>query len=351
MGRNRKRQVNRIKRKYAGNKNGPRPIVIETKATQQGEKSMNTRVILGSSQNSDLQYLDADSSRKNGAASFVAWQYRINDVYDPDPLLFTGGVTGFSEMGAFFTRFRVDAVEIHAQISNFENFPVTVGFVFSPESLLASLGTPAAALNALERWGAETPIIMGGVSGNNIAKFPPVRVKPSRILGNAAAYYGNENYCGFFNSTPFLAIYVTFIVYGPSALSLGVFANVRLRFKTHFYNIRSTLLGDPEKLLLTQEYQRTYLDTTLTEEQKNEIYERILQMYEAPPGQLELMIKNPDYQHEIKTEKALSNNVSPGTEKVSGRLLGQNDPVSLAPLRNVIPRVLPSIALDRMVRH
>jgi len=285
-GKNRKRN-NRRRKRRVNNK-------VESLSVQKAEASMGTKVILGASKETDLQYVDADSFRKDGGNTYLAYDFKINDVYDPDPLFLTGGVTGFNEMCAFFLRFRVDAVEIHAQFSNQETFAVTVGIIFSPERLATSIGSRSLAIDALERYGAEPPMIMGPASGNGLAKFPIMRVKPSRVLGNPAAYYGSENYCGFFNASPVAPIWMTIIAVGPNntGLANGIGSNVRLRFKTHFYSIRSSLLGNAMRIVLLEEYQKVYKDPDILPKDKIKMLQAIEKKMNTPEDSLAVTFKS-----------------------------------------------------------
>jgi hypothetical protein len=216
-----------------------------TATTKSIEGSMGATRLLGSFKIMQLVYTDADSQRTGGASNYFAFDYRINDCYDPDPLFLTGGITGFAETSAFFSRWIVEEFELNLTLTNQENFPLTAGVVFSPVRLSTFLSTRALAIDALERWGAVTPQSLGHATGQDRCRFPLLRVKPGHVLGNPSLYMGEEAFSGFSTASPLSQLYVTIIVFGPATVSTpnGVFCNAVLRYKTRFFSIQSSLLG------------------------------------------------------------------------------------------------------------
>lgn len=238
-------RANPRSRKNARRTNGKRTNVKQTPLVNRAQTSMGQKVLLGSFQKVDLIYADADSQRNNPANSYLAFSFRINDVYDPDPLILSGGITGFNEMSAFFSRFHVEEVEVDIVMDNQEQFPLTVCPVFAPTDLVAAIGSRSLAVDAMERWGAIKPIVLGHVTGQDRYIMQTLRIKPSMVLGNPALYNGDPSYTGTNSSSPTSFVFLTIVAVGPATVSLtnGMFITTTIRYKVRFFSLAKTLFG------------------------------------------------------------------------------------------------------------
>jgi len=175
----------------------------------------------------------------------MAWTLRSNDVFDPDPLLLTGGITGFAEMSAFYERFIVQQMHSRVTFANRESFPIKVGVVLTPSSILPSITSRALALDALERFGQVACFELSSQGGMD-RKTCNFTFDPAAVLGHPGEYHNSGLYSGTSSSSPTRFIFVTYILVAPSSvatLANGVFYSNELNYKTKFYSVAPKLLG------------------------------------------------------------------------------------------------------------
>jgi hypothetical protein len=186
---------------------------------------------------STLTYLDASPVRNSPGTSFLVYSMRINDLYDPDPLILSGSISNFKEMMSFYSYYRVLTTAIRWSVSNLETFPIAAGIVFSQTNLTGTLPNLAACQNAFENDFA-TPIRIlsakGGMDKIDI-NLPPQSI--SRLLGIGTQYRSDIAYAGAGLATPSIPLWANFIVYAPtgSTLTQGYTNNTTLRMKSEFF--------------------------------------------------------------------------------------------------------------------
>ena len=76
-----------------------------------------------------LRYCDSTYVRNNPGGNFLVYSFRINDLYDPDPIILSGSVSGFKELMQFYSYYRVLSVNIGVHITNNETFSIMYGGV------------------------------------------------------------------------------------------------------------------------------------------------------------------------------------------------------------------------------
>lgn len=166
-----------------------RKFKSQTRGKFANDKQME-RNLLGFSTSRDLSYCDGSDQRNAVALNFFCWAMKLTDVWDPDPLLATGGITGFAEMAAFFLRFIVLWCKIKVSIANREPYPIHVGAVASPTSLVGSIGSRTQALDAFERPGKLFFQELSREQGMDRVQFER-KLNPATILGNRQLYRGS----------------------------------------------------------------------------------------------------------------------------------------------------------------
>jgi hypothetical protein len=73
-----------------------------------------------------LMYQDTSLVKNNVGGLVCSWRYRMNSVYDPDPLLGSGSVSSYNEWAAFYTHYRVLAFKYDITVANNETFAVII---------------------------------------------------------------------------------------------------------------------------------------------------------------------------------------------------------------------------------
>lgn len=199
--------------------------------------SLHNNIIMPYSSDKKLSYIDGFGVRNNAGQGYLVYALRINDLFDPDPLLLSGSVTGFKEIMQFYQNYRVHHTELDMTISNLESFPISWGVCFSQVNLVGSIGSAAQAINALENGlttGSRIISAKGGLDRDTVVcKIPLVD-----LVGDKTTFLGDRNYLGTISSSPNIPLYLNVIVVSPTAgfLVNGVGTMLKLTFSSHFFN-------------------------------------------------------------------------------------------------------------------
>jgi len=187
-----------------------------------------------------LNYIDSSINRNNAGVSYLLWQYRLNSAYDPDPLILTGGISGFSELAALYREYRVKSVQVETTICNKENFPITYGIVFSNTNIAPSIVSVSTALDFLEN-GFSTRIVglspVGGLDQHHLE----TTISLPDLLGDPGEYNSDRGYASLNNTNPSVFLYANFIVVGSANFVNGVSQFTSLRMNTKFFNRQSNI--------------------------------------------------------------------------------------------------------------
>jgi hypothetical protein len=189
----------------------------------------------------DLTFCDTTITRNNAGARYAYWRLRANSVYDPDPLLLTGPVSGFNEWASIYRRYLVKSVIIDSEMVNKEAFPV--GFSFAPSDIdLSTVITSAASAQDL----GETPLavpskMMSAAGGLDRLRFRK-SVDLGHLSGQRGAYTNSLVYSSLVNSNPSILLFLNFALFSDTNLVNGVVQNTRVHFRV-LLTERQTLLA------------------------------------------------------------------------------------------------------------
>jgi len=145
----------------------------------------------------DLTYPDTVYAKNNIGSAFLSWRYRMNSIYDPDPLVGSGSVPGYTFWSGAYTYYRVLTLGYSIQIMNLEGSPVDVVVVPSIADLGANysgtnelFGMPYATQSAIStKGGMDRALLKGHI---DLGKF----------TGNTTQYLGNDAYGSSFGTNP-----------------------------------------------------------------------------------------------------------------------------------------------------
>jgi hypothetical protein len=180
-----------------------------------------------------LNYIDATIVRNNAGANYLVFLMRANSVYDPDPLLSTGGISGFAEWANFYSQYRVIDCQVSWTVCNKESFPVHVGFNLSSAPLAVT--TVAKAIDCLENGYSVGPVTIS-TSGGMDRVMLTKRINLSKLWGDTIQYKADDNWSASVISNPSFLIYINLIGYASSPFVNGIDSDLRLRFRVKFYS-------------------------------------------------------------------------------------------------------------------
>lgn len=225
---NRRRRNKRSKRSHP--RQTPRsviPIVVPNKMTVR------------------MVYQDSSDMRLSAPSlSYSFFTMRANSVFDPDPLILSGGISGFSEWGGLFRSYRVTKVRVRWEVINdLNNPPITFCVVPGFGSSLPS--TRSALINTFENRFASKSVSISAAGGMDRAVIN-YNLNLSRYIGNRV-YMSDRDYTGFFGSgatNPLLIVSLFFLAYCPSTMTISnaVVSNLRLEYTVQMYE-RQILSG------------------------------------------------------------------------------------------------------------
>lgn len=180
----------------------------------------------------ELPWVDQTLQRGNVGNTICSWRYRMNSAYDPDPLVFTGAVSGIDSWSVQYKTYRVLAFKYDITIMNEEAFPLIV--TCCP---------------------TQTDIGVNSIQAPNFGEVKYGQLKPlsakggldqARMRGqiNMAAFFGTNylwasDFNADINGNPLHPIYFNVGLESPVPQVNGVVVSARLTYVTALYNRQS----------------------------------------------------------------------------------------------------------------
>jgi len=204
---------------------------------------LHQQAILPLTMTTSLQYVDSAITRNNPGNSFLVWGMRINDLYDPDPAILSGSISGYGELMAFYSTYRCISNHVEVTICNNEDFPITWGLVFTDINVLGTISTSAQALNLLENGYTTGSRAISSKYGMDRDR-QVLDIDLATLVGNRSLYEGTLNYTGSTATSPAISLWCFVIVVSGTgaALTQGVSATSKFTYRTKFFD-RKILLA------------------------------------------------------------------------------------------------------------
>ena len=182
-----------------------------------------------------MKYVDSSYVRNNPGNNYLVYSFRINDLYDPDPLILSGSISGFKEMMQFYSYYRVLHFSANINISNNEAFDLLYGAVFSQTNLTGVIANRDDAINALENNYCKGPFLLSEKGGMDRGTMK-LSIAPSSLLGVPRQYFGTNDYAGSGLATPPIPLWLNFIVCSPTgaAMANGYTTTTKFFFRTEY---------------------------------------------------------------------------------------------------------------------
>lgn len=161
----------------------------------------------------------------------------MNGAFDPDPLLGSGSLTGFTEYAALYGNYRVMDFTYEVKIASLETAPMIV--LIAPTA--TDIGGNYSGTNELSEFPHGRSDLISAQGGMDRCTFSGAWC-PADIFGDRAEYFGDDNFGAGTGSNPSFQLYLNVGIYKPtSALVSGVVAKVRLGYKVMFYGKKNVL--------------------------------------------------------------------------------------------------------------
>lgn len=180
-----------------------------------------------------------------GATPFLIREFRINSVFDPDPLASTGVPAGYAAMAMIYGQYRVEHFSVRLEVSSNEPaLSQVVGLTFKDEQPSTVILTYRDAQDTLEVAPSTQPQILGQTGGTSVWRSPWYHIHPGTITGNQLGYMADNDYSAVTGANPAQIVWLAFIAYGPTSggtLPNGCIVNLFMEFTTRFYGPRAKL--------------------------------------------------------------------------------------------------------------
>lgn len=186
----------------------------------------------------NLRYVDASYVRNAPGNNYLVYSFRVNDLFDPDPLILSGSISGFKEIMQFYQYYRVLHCSAEIHVVNQESFPLMYGCVWSQSNLTGSISSRDDAMNALEDPMSVRAHILSAKGGLDRGTLT-TSMQMSRILGIRSQYRSESNYAGNGLATPTVPLWLNFIVASPTGTALvnGYVSTTSLTFRSEFFGL------------------------------------------------------------------------------------------------------------------
>jgi len=183
-----------------------------------------------------LNYTDGTMLRTSGA-TFLAFRLRANSLFDVDPLLGSGTISGFTEIAALYRQYRVTHCEFEWTAVNNQLQPVVVGALFSNIDVPTVVTTNEQALGALENpFSTRAHCLSAGGGMDRVTLVGKLPL--GQVHGNELEYMASNDFSALVNANPAVILFLTFIVVDTTGAGLaqGISSSLVLRFTCQFFN-------------------------------------------------------------------------------------------------------------------
>jgi hypothetical protein len=192
-----------------------------------------------------LTFFEPSLVIQDASNPFKLREWRINSVYDPDPLIGGGTVAGYHQLVAIYDQWKVINFKVRYEVAGNEpNVPVIFGLIFRDQQPSTIISAYADAQNALEIAPTTGPNIVGQTTGMDVYRSPWYKVKPSSIMGNPLTYNGAIEYQGSTSANPTQVIFLGFVALSIGStinLTNGCILTIYMEFTTRFYSLKGIL--------------------------------------------------------------------------------------------------------------
>lgn len=200
--------------------------------------NINTSTIMPPILTRHLKYSDSTYVRNAPGLNYLVYALRINDLFDPDPAILSGSVSGFKEIMQFYQYYRVTHVDVNVKIANNEAFALMYGGVFSQSNLVGAITSRDDAMDALESVFSSSVRVVAAKGGIDTGELH-MKIPIQTILGLPRQYLSDFNYIGNGLASPTIPLWFNLIVCSPTgtALTNGYTNATILTLQSQFFGL------------------------------------------------------------------------------------------------------------------
>lgn len=184
-----------------------------------------------------LRYADPTLTRMAAALQWGYFQLRINNLYDPDPLVGGGSVTGFVDWCGLYRKYRVLAAELVWEVSNLNTSPVSVYIYQGTDTVVPT--TLDGTINLSENPRSTRVLTLAPQGGGRSTGTLRCRFNIGRSYGSTREYIANENFVGEGGSAPAgpgTNLFALLSAYSNTNLTNGIYSNLRVHYTVNFFD-------------------------------------------------------------------------------------------------------------------
>jgi hypothetical protein len=168
-----------------------------------------------------LHFTDEALIKTNAGQQYLYWRVRMNDAFDPGPLILSGSMSGFNEMAALYRRYLVLNFRAELTFVNNESTPVFLAAVPTDIDQATVVTSAASAIN-LGEYAMAKSCLLAQSTGMNRTSFK-FNINLPVFVGQQGAYKDSLTYSGLNNVSP-----ATFVFFNIAAACTSNFTALGL---------------------------------------------------------------------------------------------------------------------------
>lgn len=180
-----------------------------------------------------MKYVDEQIGKSNAGNQYIYWRMKMGDIFDPNPLIATGSISGFSELAALYRRYLVTSLTVTLDVVNNEAFPVVVAIAPSDIDLATVITSGALALNLAE-YPLAKKVLLSAAGGQNRGRLT-MTINLGRFVGQPTAYRGSLDYSALTNTSPATNTYFNVAAASASNFTAaGITQYAQYKYRVHW---------------------------------------------------------------------------------------------------------------------
>lgn len=208
-------------------------------ANYQIEVPINQQSYAANSYICTLKYIDELVAKTNAGLPYIYWRIKMNDLYDPNPLILSGLISGFIELTNIYNRYLVLDFMVKITVVNNETFPVLI--TVAPTDVdQAAIITSAGAAASMGEYPRAITRLLGGTNGQNRAVIN-FKVHLPTFVGQPGAYTDSLQYSGLPSSSPLVNTFFNVSASASSNFTTGVTQHAQYYFRCKFSQRKTPL--------------------------------------------------------------------------------------------------------------